>query len=235
MVVNLMDVDPLVVVSTHAWSASPVEDLARQTGREVHHITARDDLDPARLEEIGPRWVFVLHWSWIIPAAIYEHFEVVIFHMTDLPYGRGGSPLQNLIVRGHERTMISAIRCIEEMDAGPVYLKRELSLHGSAEEIYLRGSRIIGQMMLQIVEEQPEPQPQQGQPVIFSRRHPADSDLSQVTSLEQAYDLIRMLDAEGYPHAYLDVGPLRLQFRRVSQRSDGLHADVHITLREPPT
>ena len=226
--------EPIVVVSTHAWIVSPVEDLARRTGRDVHHITSRDDLDPALLEEIGPRWVFVPHWSWIIPATIHERFEVVIFHMTDLPYGRGGSPLQNLIVRGHERTMVSAIRCVEEMDAGPVYMKRELSLHGSAEEIYLRASRIIGQMMLEIVEEQPVPQPQQGQAVVFKRRHPADSDLSQVTSLEQAYDLIRMLDAEGYPHAYLDVGPLRLQFRRVSQRSDGLHADVHITPRNPP-
>ena len=83
------------------------------------------------MEKTGHRWVLVPHWSWIIPATIHERFEVVIFHMTDLPYGRGGSPLQNLIVRGHERTMISAIRCVEEMDAGPVYLKRELSLHGS--------------------------------------------------------------------------------------------------------
>ena len=29
--------------------------------------------------------------------------------MTDLPYGRGGSPLQNLIIRGFESTKISAI------------------------------------------------------------------------------------------------------------------------------
>ncbi len=26
-------------------------------------------------------------------------FECVCFHMTDVPYGRGGSPLQNLIIR----------------------------------------------------------------------------------------------------------------------------------------
>ena len=89
--------------------------------------------------------------------------------------------------------------------------------------------------MLEILEEQAEPQPQQGQAVFFKRQHPADSDLSQVTSLEQAYYLILMLDAKGDPHAYLDLGLLRLQFRRVSQRRDGLHADVHITRRNPPT
>ena len=47
--------------------------------------------------------------------------------MTDLPYGRGGSPLQNLIVRGHKHTMISAIKCVKELDAGPIYLKKPLT------------------------------------------------------------------------------------------------------------
>ena len=37
-----------------------------------------------------------------------------------------------------------------------------------------------------------------------------------------------MLDAEGYPHAFLEINGMRLEFRRVSQRSDGLYADVKI-------
>ena len=42
------------------------------------------------------------------------------------------------------------------------------------------------------------------------------------------HNQIRMLDAEGYPHAYLDINGMRLEFRRVAKRSDGLHADVRI-------
>jgi len=208
-----------------------VEELGRRTGRAVHHVSSQGELTSSLLERLSPRWVLVPHWSWLIPAEIHERFEVVIFHMTDLPYGRGGSPLQNLIVRGHERTKISAIRCVEEMDAGPVYLKRDLSLHGSAEEIFLRAAGIITEMMVELVVEEPDPSPQRGEVVTFQRRRPADGDLTGASSLEDAYDLIRMLDAEGYPHAYLDIGPLRLQFRRAARRSDGLHADVHITER----
>ncbi len=37
-----------------------------------------------------------------------------------------------------------------------------------------------------------------------------------------------MLDADGYPHAFLEVNGMRLEFRRVCRRSDGLHADVTI-------
>ena len=47
-------------------------------------------------------------------------------------------------------------------------------------------------------------------------------------ALTDWYDQIRMLDAEGYPHAFLEVNGMRLEFRRVSQRSDGLYADVKI-------
>ena len=62
----------------------------------------------------------------------------MIFHMTDVLYGRGGSPLQNFIIRGHKETKLTAMKCVKELDAGPVYLKEFLSLLGNAEEIYMR-------------------------------------------------------------------------------------------------
>ena len=63
--------------------------------------------------------------------------------MTDLPYGRGGSPLQNLIVRGKKDTMLSAIQVEKELDAGAIYMKMPLSLEGSAAQILRRASNII--------------------------------------------------------------------------------------------
>ncbi|NEX17699.1 MAG: methionyl-tRNA formyltransferase [Halochromatium sp.] len=179
--------------------------LTERTGQPFHLITRKEDLTPERLREIAPRTVFFPHWSYLIPATIHEGWECVIFHMTDLPYGRGGSPLQNLIQRGHRETMLTALRCVAELDAGPVYLKRPLCLEGSASEIFLRAASLIETMIETIIREDPEPQPQQGEPVIFQRRKPADSDLSQapIQSLNDFFDFIRMLDAEGYPRAFL--------------------------------
>ncbi len=51
----------------------------------------------------------------------FFNFNCVVFHMTDLPFGRGGSPLQNLISRGIYKTKISAIKVVKEIDAGPIY------------------------------------------------------------------------------------------------------------------
>ena len=67
--------------------------------------------------------------------------------MTDLPFGRGGSPLQNLIKNRFSETVITAIECSKEIDAGDIYLKEKLSLNGSAEEIFLRANIIIKRMI----------------------------------------------------------------------------------------
>ena len=180
--------------------------------------------------------MFVPHWGHMIPDEIWSRWPTVIFHMTDLPYGRGGSPLQNLMEIGHLSTKLTALRCSHELDGGPVYLKEPLSLHGTAEEIYLRADSIIETMIARIVQERPEPQPQQGDPVLFHRRKPAQSNLAECSAgdYDGWYDKIRMLDAEGYPHAFLDINGMRLEFRRVSRRSNGLHADVRISVAPSP-
>jgi len=56
--------------------------------------------------------------------------------MTDLPLGRGGSPLQNLIERGIEKTKISALKVEDGVDTGDIFIKEPLNLKGTAEEIF---------------------------------------------------------------------------------------------------
>jgi methionyl-tRNA formyltransferase len=142
------------------------------TNRGEGDITKREDFTPEKLRTFWDLdYVFIPFWSWWIPPEIYENWECVIFHMTDLPYGRGGSPLQNLIVRGHRRTMISAIKCVKEIDAGPIYLKRGLNIfYGTADEIYDRADKEIRDFMIPyILKHKPEPKPQEGEPTYFEK------------------------------------------------------------------
>lgn len=152
--------------------------------------------------------------------------------MTDVPFGRGGSPLQNLISRGIYETKISALRCEKDIDAGPVYIKRGFSLYGSAEEIYIRASKLIFEMIVYIIKNQPDPVKQEGNVVYFKRRCPAESDIRELIELEQVYDFIRMLDAEGYPKAFLETDYLRFEFSRASLKKDCIIADVKITRKK---
>lgn len=156
--------------------------------------------------------IFIPHWSYIIPEEIYLNYECIVFHMTDLPYGRGGSPLQNLIERGHTETKISALRVVKELDAGPVYLKRDLPLTGTAEEILTESNNVIERMIVEILTEDLKPIEQEGEVVKFKRRKPEDSNIAKVEELKIVYDYIRMLDAQGYPHAYLETSNLKFEF-----------------------
>jgi methionyl-tRNA formyltransferase len=136
--------------------------------------------------------------------------------MTDLPFGRGGSPLQNLIARGYKRTKISAIRVADGIDTGDVYLKKNLELDGSASEIFVRAAAIIEDMISEIIINEPTPKPQFGEIIEFKRRQPRESDMKDLSDLEMIYDQIRMLDCEGYPHAFLETTYYKVEFTNAS-------------------
>jgi len=195
-------------------------------------VTAKADLSLGMLQALQPRYVFFPHWSWIVPDEITKAFECVCFHMTDVPFGRGGSPLQNLIARGMRETRLSALRMTSRPDAGPVYEKRPLDLSGSAEEIYRRAMEITLDSVAWIVEAEPEPVSQSGEVTVFPRRRPEQSALPVGGSLESIYDHIRMLDAPGYPHAFVDHGSWRLTMTGADREDDHLVAQVRITRRE---
>jgi methionyl-tRNA formyltransferase len=183
------------------------------------------------LTSTNPKYIFFLHWNWIVPEQIWRAHECVCFHMTDVPYGRGGSPLQNLILAGHTQTMLTALRMVEQMDAGPVYTKKPLSLDGSAEEIYLYAGKLSVEIIQWMIEHNPQPTPQEGEVVIFKRRKPEQSNLPNLGNLQNAYDFIRMLDADGYPTAFIEHGDYLMNFRKAKLDGDRIVAEVEIKVQ----
>lgn len=224
-----------VIACSKLWRPDIATQIEVRTGELAVLLTDPANLNEARLAAIAPRFIFFPHWSHLIPAEIYERWECVIFHMTDLPFGRGGSPLQNLIARGACETRISALKCVGALDAGPVYLKAPLSLHGTAQEIFLRATDTIEDLIVRLLQESITPEAQTGEPTVFRRRTRKDGEISGLASLAQIHDWIRMLDADGYPSAYLEVGEWCLEFSRASLRGDEILADVRITRRKNGT
>jgi methionyl-tRNA formyltransferase len=223
----------LVIATPHAR----YDDLERRVasrlpGRRVVRLREARELTVENLASIAPEYVFLPHWSSIIPAEVHSRFTCVIFHMTDLPYGRGGSPLQNLIVRGHADTQLSALRCVAELDAGPVYLKRPLSLEGTAEQILARAAALMEDMVVEIADRRPQPVAQQGEVVAFKRRGPQDGNLELARDARQVYDFVRMLDAEGYPRAFVDAGRFHLEFSDARFEDGVVNARVRIVEKD---
>lgn len=219
----------IIIATIKSWNIENALKIQKKL-RNVHEIKIIDQKEDLKIDEIkafDPDYIFFPHWSYIIKEEIFRSFTCVVFHMTDLPYGRGGSPLQNLIVRGHKTTKISAIQVTKELDAGPIFKKEELSLEGSAEEIYQRASEIIfSKMIPAILTDRPEPIPQIGEVITFLRRKPEQSQLLPDMELKTIYDCIRMLDAEGYPNAYLMFGDKKLTFSKADFKDGKITAQV---------
>lgn len=196
------------------------------TYKELQIITKKDYLLET-LVNFRPDYVFFIHWSWFIPKEVYENFNCILFHCTDLPYGRGGSPIQNQILDNISHTKISAIKIIKDYDSGPIYLKENLCLNGTCDEILIRISNIIfNKMIPKIINEQLKPIDQIGEVTSYTRNY--NNRIEKEFNLNKIFDFIRMLDGEGYSKAYIEFGEYKIEFSRASLKNDHIIADVKI-------
>lgn len=220
-----------IVATIKSWNIKNFEALkAEDTDHEWILIDHKKNLTPGAIKEISPDYIFFPHWSWRVPSRIYDTYKCVVFHMTDLPFGRGGSPLQNLISRGIYQTKVSAIQMVETFDAGDIYMKQELDIScGSADEILSRVSDISFNMIREIVTHHLQPTPQSGEPDYFKRRTPEESEIPVDADISKTNDWIRMLDGEGYPKAFIRHGNLRIEFEEAELNANELTAKVRIT------
>lgn len=225
----------IMIATVKSWNIERAQALQKQY-MGIHDIviyTTKEEFTIDNVREFDPDYILLPHWSYFIPDEITVNWECVVFHMTDLPYGRGGSPLQNLIVRGHKETKISAIRVTGTLDGGPVYMKRPLLLEGSAQEIYMRCADVIFHEMIPVfLAQKITPMPQEGEPVVFKRRKPEEGQITSGMEPDKIYDYIRMLDAEGYPRAYLEFGNYRLEFEAAELSSDGQQLSARVIFRK---
>lgn len=209
----LEDKTRYLIFGQHSWSRNAFNELMTRVYNRYKwfYVNNPDKLLEA-VKKIEPTKIFFMHWSFIVPKEVTNNYECICFHPSHLPYGRGGTPIQNLIKQGFKKTKLTAFRMTEEIDAGPIYLKQELSLTGSAQDIYTRIATLSTQMIEDIIRYDIKPYPQQGEPVYFKRRTPPESEIVGDENLEDLYDHIRMLSAESYPHAFIEYNDYIIKF-----------------------
>ena len=108
-------------------------------------------------------------------------------------------------------------------------LKKDLSLEGTAKDIFLRSVPIIEEMINRIIEDNLQPTPQNGDPVVFKRRKSAESNIANLSTISEIYDYIRMLDCEGYPPACIETKHFTIEFQNAEVVNEKqINANVRI-------
>ena len=215
----------IIIACSKSWFKL---DTVIERNNEVFFVFDPSELTMEFLNKTDPSFIFFPHWNCIVSEDIFNAFECVVFHTAPLPYGRGGSPIQNLIVQGFKNAPVCAIKMTNDLDGGPIYSKIEVSLTGNLTQIFERINEAINGQISMIISNKPTPVQQVGNVHRFKRRTESDNLIPEKLSLTQIYDRIRMLDAEGYPRAYFQIGDNRIEIFSSSIDGDVILAKCKI-------
>ena len=127
----------------------------------------------------------------------------LVVHESDLPKGRGFSPLTWQILEGINEIPICLLEAVNEVDAGNIIYKDKLVLDGSELLNKLRhaqGLKTIELCSRFLNEEAPiSGVPQSGNSSNYSRRTPEDSKLDISKTIDEQFQLLRVVDNDKYP------------------------------------
>ena len=84
----------IIIATIKSWNIERAYAMQKQYEgiHEIRVFTKKEDLTPEAVAQFQPDYIFLPHWSYLLSGEITNNWNCVVFHMTDLPYGRGGSP-----------------------------------------------------------------------------------------------------------------------------------------------
>lgn len=150
--------------------------------------------------------VFIYGWSWIIGNKIINKFLCICLHPSKLPLFRGGSPIQNQILRGINKSAVSIFKMNKYIDRGDIFMQKKLSLKGNMKKILSEISNIGFKITLKLLEKFKKNKlkffKQRGKNSYFKRRNSKDNIISveglKKISYSELSDYVRCLQ-DPYP------------------------------------
>ena len=189
-----------ILTDENSWIAPWVLQLAQGWQQEGHAVQIAHACTELREGDL----CFCLSFSQIVPVRIRKLFKnVLVVHESDLPKGRGWSPMSWQILEGEKRIPVTLFEAADAVDSGPIYLQDWIALEGWELSPHWRTMQAETTLKLcrQFVAQWPDIQgrPQQGSPSYYPRRTPADSKLDPNKTLREQFNLLRIVDNERYP------------------------------------
>lgn len=194
-----------VVVDNESWILPHAQGLVDAlNGAGDRAVLCRD---PATMAE-GAVAFFLGCIHMAGPQVLALNRRNLVVHESDLPKGRGFSPLTWQILEGSNRIPVCLFEAVAEADAGPVVARDHLDFEGHEliGEMRTALGRKTVQMCLRFLGE-PAPAAgvaQDGEPSSYGRRGPEDSRLDPDVPIARQFDLLRVVDNARYP-AYFDL------------------------------
>lgn len=182
----------------NSWVMPYVEELkTKLIDHDVSHVLNIDDIKQGDL-------MLILSCEKIIRKPhLNQHKSNIVVHPSDLPKGKGWSPLAWQILEGKNSIPVSLFEANEEVDAGEVYIVRNIELNGSElnEEIKDKQGKLMIDLISEYISEFKSIQgkSQIGEESYYRRRTKEDNRIDIDKSIRDQFSLLRIVDNERYP------------------------------------
>jgi len=203
----------IVFCAYRDWALNAVNKIVDvNNAHEIKVIESNEEFIKSSESLVSNYDMFVfIGWSWIIPSSITENILCLGMHPSDLPFYRGGSPLQHQIINGVIDTKISLITLSEKLDAGDIWMKEPVNFVGNnMNQILSRLEDSTVKLFKKFLRIYPNISPKEqtlSQGSYYTRRTPSDSKLKnedfREKSVKELYDFMRCL-TDPYPNAFIE-------------------------------
>lgn len=134
----------------------------------------------------------------------------IVVHASDLPKGKGFSPLQWQILEGKDEIVITLFEAAARVDAGPYYFKDKIKFNGTELYDELRlvlGSKII-EMCLHYTANKNKliPTEQTGEETFYKKRSATDDEIDPAKTIAEHFNHFRIADNENHPLYFKYLG-----------------------------
>jgi methionyl-tRNA formyltransferase len=210
-----------VVVDNDSWILPFAQRLVREISADGDHAELVRDHAEVKAGGVA----FFLGCVKIAKAeTLTRNRRNLVVHASDLPKGRGFSPMTWQILEGKNRLPVCLLEAAEGVDSGPIVERAWIEYHGHELNDELRAP--LGEMHIRLCRRflgsdvPPVGVAQTGEASTYARRRADDSRLDPNASIADQFALLRVVDNDRYP-AFFDLHGHRYVLRITKQDPKG--------------
>ena len=156
----------------------------------------------------GCEIVLILGYTKILNSSFLKSVKYpLVVHESNLPVGRGFSPIQWQILKKKSNITACLIHINERVDAGKIILKDKIKFNGTElnSEIRKKQADITIKLIRNFLKKFPKItyKEQKGEATYFKKRTPKDSQLKINQSIKSQFNLLRICDNNDYPAYFI--------------------------------
>lgn len=196
-----------ILVDNDSWIipyAIKLGEMLEKQGYKVQHASSGNEIEEGCIN-------FILGCTQLLDTpTLQRNRHNLVVHESDLPKGRGFSPMTWQLLEGKSEIPICLFEATEKFDHGEIWLHDTIILRGdelSDDWRKLQGQKTVD-LCLQFVAKYNDlkPKKQSGTGTEYRRRSPKDSELALHQTIDEQFNLLRVVDNTNYPAFFIKNG-----------------------------